>query len=361
MMRRALLATSCLLVAGASEAAFAESKPTPWSGVWEGRLGDNEIVACFVDSAGDTGGGAYYYRRHLEPIALNDGGQAGWTEGDGKSRWRLDLPEGDATQGMWSDVASGKSLLIVLARVAAGPDACQSDRFNAPMEASFTLKTGQDENFNGAGTFRRLDYLGAESIEIDGDQAGVASVNRQLRALLPSSEEAKRDAIDWRRQEMGGINSGTFGGVASTEPDFWSPDFIEVFFHYEASGKGRNGISMKFRLWDLVNGKEVDPWTWIAGAKMKDGSNKMPANLFKVFNVVSAERPQDCEAYEGKDAWFMTLGRDSVSFWEDAWGSGCEFEFDVPYAKLGPYLTPAGKAAIARLLARPGVTKEPGT
>jgi len=175
------------------------------------------------------------------------------------------------------------------------------------------------------------------------------------------SEDEKREAIEWRRREMGGINSGTFGGVASTEPAFWSPDFIEVFFHYEASGRGADGISSHFRTWDLSNGKEVDPWTWITGGKLKDGSHKMPALLLGRFNVDSEERPKDCQEYPGKDNWVLGLGGDSVSFWEDGLGTGCEREFDAPYVQLVPFLTPAGKAAIARLRARPGVTKEPGT
>ena len=51
-------------------------------------------------------------------------------------------------------------------------------------------------------------------------------------------------------------------------------------------------------------------------------------------------------AIAARESFTLTLAKAGLQFEEEAWGEGCERTFFIPYEKLGPFLSPAGKQAI---------------
>lgn len=73
----------------------------------------------------------------------------------------------------------------------------------------------------------------------------------------------------------------------------------------------------------------------------------------KKFLFKNLKLDKECQGgYKDEGDYRVSLKNDGMQFWEEAYGTGCEQDFLVPYAKLGPYLTPQGKAALRDKLDR---------
>lgn len=91
----------------------------PIKGVWEGTIGDHEVVACFDSS---PPGGSYYYQRFLTPIRLRrTAGDTFWHEEGETGRWTLEAPVNDTISGTWRSIKGRTSLGINLRLIGCRP------------------------------------------------------------------------------------------------------------------------------------------------------------------------------------------------------------------------------------------------
>ena len=93
------------------------------SGVWQGKIGPHQIIACFNSNDSGHRSGSYYYLRHLRPIALSkvDETRRSWIESSqdaSQRRWTINLITERTLEGQWqSDLLSKTTLPIHLTRV----------------------------------------------------------------------------------------------------------------------------------------------------------------------------------------------------------------------------------------------------
>ena len=334
------------------------------AGVWQGKLGNTEITACFNLPSKFDNRGNYYYARHKTPIGLlQTRGETPWmevTDGDDKTgSWQLAPAKDGQLAGTWRHPKNGKTLPLQLRliRPPAGEEQpCASSAYNAALEDFPRLITSRAMLFKDRKerTFRSLRLADQVTVELLTPTApAIASVNRQLRALLPKNRADLAEYFEQRRNFLG-MDGRVMEDEVHAEPTFWSARHVTVSFYRWAAGMGRNGISNQFRTWDLQTGKEVDVWQWFGG-KSDTGSHDMsalPAKL-KTMLFKDAAIDQECKGdYQGHGYYHLSLTDTGVRFWEEAYGSGCEQDFKVPYAKVAPFLTAQGKQALGGAFAK---------
>lgn len=356
-MRRLVFALFCLPLLPMSGQAAAQPDNGELTGVWQGKLGNSEITACFNFPSTYDNKGNYYYARHKTSINLSQPeGKKPWVESvDAENRsgsWELSKPQDGKLGGVWHHPSNGKTLPIslILVRPPAGKEEpCSSTAYNLALETFPALTTSRPMYLDKRKdvSFRSLRIADSITVELTGPGKGVPAINKQLREELPKNMHDMADYFERRRNFL-----GTYGiamdDEVHAEPTFWSTRYVTVNFYRWAAGMGRNGISMRFRTWDLQSGKEVDVWRWF-GSKSEEGSYDMSAlplslrqTLFKGVTV-----SDDCKTdYMGRGLYHLSLTDTGVKFWEEAYGSGCEQEFSLSYAKIRPFLTVEGKAAL---------------
>lgn len=338
----ALLPLLCMPCANAADAA------PNLAGVWQGTLGNGGIVACFN---GMLDNGSYYYTRYKTPIQLQkDDKTQRWNEAGSTGSWAL-APSATGIEGTWTDPKTGKSqaLTLTLLKETGTQAACASDAYNTPLEAMPPLQLGKVELFEGK-KFRRLRIANYRSVELLDTSAQIASINRDLRAMLPTGIGDMSDYFEKRRIFLGETGRPEEDDTRSA-PVFWSARWVTVHFYRWAAGFGSDAMSTDYYTWDLRSGAKVDPWAWFAGKNAAGGDvAAMPAALDKYFQK-TAKLNGDCkDGYPGQGYFHLSVGDQGMRFWEEARGSGCEQAFDLPYSKMTPFLTPAGKAALKTLL-----------
>lgn len=356
-MRRLLLL--CLSLPALHLAMAADA---PVQGVWQGTLGKANIVACFNQPSPTQGAdrsGSYYYVRYKTPIMLAMlNGKSDWSESDAKGdttgTWSLHAPQGGKVSGTWTEPKSGKTLPLALTLLEAAGDrehpSCASDAYNLALEDFPGTKVSKPIAFEGK-QYRNLQVGDTITVELIAPGDGVAKINAQLRAVLAKNKKDLADFYATRREYLG-RNGFTTEDEVYAEPTYWSPRWVTIKFYRWPAGYGANGISIKFRTWDVKTGQETDVWNWF-GASASDGDDKaeLPDRLRQaLFKGVTIDAECKGTDYDGRGRFHLSLKEDGVSFWEDANGSGCENDFLLPYSKVGPFLTVKGRAALSDLL-----------
>lgn len=348
-MRRLLLALCCLLPplhALADDAAL--------TGVWRGKLGNAEIVACFNPPAAGIATGSYYYVRHKTPIALNqEQNKLLWLEDKGTGTWSLAQPGQDSLTGIWRNAKGENPQALALSRVPAadGGGACASDAFNLALETFAGPQVGKVKQFEGKKyrDLRIADVVTPELLE-PGDK--ISRVNQALRQILPRKAADLSEYFATRRRFLAENGTPTEDETSAT-PVFWSARWLTINFYRWAAGFGRNGITLDYRSWDLQSGDEVNPWEWFI-AKPADGgnTNPLPPGLRK-FLLKDAALDKECrDGYQGKGYYRLSFEANGMRFWEEAFGNGCEQDFLLTYPQLRPFLTPKGKLALRDVLSQ---------
>jgi hypothetical protein len=348
-MRRLLFSLLCLLSSG-----YAFADETALTGIWRGKLGSAEIVACFNSSDAGDATGSYYYVRHKTPIPLKrEQGKPTWQEAGGTGAWTLPTPENGSLAGSWRNPKGGNPQALTLSRIATDDTgkACASDAFNLAMEVLPAPQIGKVKEFEGKKyrDVRIADVVTLELLE-PGDKIG--KINQALRTILPRKVADLSDYFEKRRRFLGESGMALEDETSAT-PFFWSSHWITINFYRWAAGYGRSGIALDYRTWDLQSGDEINPWEWFIGKPPDKGnSNPLPQRLKKfLFKDVTLDK--ECRTgYQGQGDYHLTFEADGMKFWEEAFGNGCEQEFVLPYAALGPFLTPKGKLALRDVLSR---------
>lgn len=331
-----------LLFLLATNPVFAAS--TPMNGVWRGKLGNMDILACFNGEQS----GNYYYLRHKQPIRLSREEKSNvWVEDGNTGSWKLDPPIARKLQGVWQAPGNGKSLTITLGSQSNEKDdqPCASTEYNQALEDFPKLKIGSIEDFNGR-KYRKLRIADVETIELMSSETVVGKVNRKLRDVLPKSKADLEEYFVKRREFLGNLGYAAEDETFA-QPYYWSDDWITVHYYRWAAGFGARGISLNYRTWNMKTGEEVDLWKWF-GTRSYSYSDMAPLpDRLKKHLIKDADIEAECRhEYYGEGEYHITLESTGIKFWENAFGDGCEKEFIIPYKDLEPFLTPEGRTAI---------------
>lgn len=351
-------------------ASFAKTLDVP-KGIWEGTLGTKPIVACFNT---EFASGSYFYRQYKKPIQLvRPEKDEFWHEADDTGLWSLDPAKGSALTGTWKS-AKGKPVTLPiqlnLADASGGDRACGSDGYAGLLEAPPKIETGKKEEYAPGRSFRTLRFAGQETLELLGPEPTLAAINRELRGDFDTSRKTVKAYFDTRREFLGQVGVPAEDEKTAT-PDHWTSEWLSIRNYSWTAGTGSRGISWFFRTWDLKTGKQVDPWTWFGARTQKQDdpgeksgtgrgmlTPKLRRFLFAYGKIDPSQAEKNCKGnYADGSPYDLTLETKGMSFSQPANGDGCEITVEVPYADLDPVLTPAGKAAVRRILASPPVAR----
>lgn len=312
-------------------------------GVWEGTIGAKAVTACFDAVSRGTSYGSYYYADILKPIGLTTRDEDSfWHEDKETGLWELDAPVNGVIIGNWRNPKTKSSLPIQL-RLIEGKDddkACALDSYNSAIEKPPKIEAGKIIQFSPSRSYRKLRFAGQETIELFGPDSATARINDLLK--LDKSKEAINSYFQQRREFLGRVG---FPAVDEqrVEPKYWDANFITIEFYLWVAGEGRGGIANDYRTWNTVTGESIDLWTWLG---TKSSEPRLPPKL-KKYLFKGIKMPPECQdGYRGQGYFILTLAKSGLNIFEDAWGSGCEQSFFIPYTKLLPFLSPQGKLAI---------------
>jgi hypothetical protein len=373
--RRLVLIRRFLTIPAASAAlaltAPATAASAPWEGVWDGTVGELPVRACF-DRHGDRAHGAYYYLSRLQAIMLASmEGQAktfveGVREEPTSPRWVFaDMSAGELS-GRWTQ--GSRTLPIHLRRTARGTGdegPCSSLIFHRPRLQDVRIVEKPAEKYGVP--YRRLilDHRGhfpevsVETFQLAGNSPEIQRINAKLHE--PLSGEASewfaciRSAVGW------GIDEGDWS--ESLEPKMIGKRWmtVEHLAGGNCGGAHPNADVMP-RTFDLASGREIDLHDWLTDQAVKrerfQGVSEEAKMLRPVFTrfIIGAWKSSDADCDEvirQAEFWHIGMTRTALVFTPELphVAQGCADDFTVPFARLASYLSPAGKAGIASVIA----------
>ncbi|MFC5488618.1 hypothetical protein [Dokdonella soli] len=344
----------------AHELAFGVSEPEARLGVWRGTIGTQPVMACLArPPLGET---QYYYLHHGFSIGLSAVSTDGaiWVEGDAekpKATWKLKPVSGDRLDGEWSDADGQRMLPIRLTRIAVAGDpgsGCESGNtalqiaFNAPRVAAQKLKV--EESSDHFRTVSALDNH-VSMVELPDGMQNANMFNKATRDWL-------RDQItEYYGCMLAAPNGGEF--YEKLELDFHAGPWLVVQESYsiDCGGAHPNGGIAGFETWNLATGERVEPWTWIHGSKVdcNDCGYVAPADLNAII-IANAQRNKDddeCASWVNESNRYLLRPAEQGLIFSTSFAhvmQACDEDILVPYAKLHPFLSKAGKTAVQSLV-----------
>ncbi len=367
----ACLGLGIALMAGAAGAqpAAVSALPPLWKGVWQGTIGALPVHVCFSPAPYETKG-VYYYDRNLRLLRLKPVGTDGeWRERDDTDKdgatWNLTGDDGEL-QGTWSN--SKEDLPVRLTRLSASDEEidgpCSSMAFHRPRMASTTV-TSKSHVKNGerytSWTFKPGPWLKEVEIStftLDRPGPQIAKVNALLRASLPNADGTG----EWLDCVTASVNStGRDGSYLTTvEPVLIGKRWLAVNDDggYYCGGAHPNNIITP-RTFDLEEGSEVDPLDWFgpkAVIRKNLGGEHIAKKLTPEFvNEILGDRQfEDSEcglATEEQEYWNIAIKPGALVFSPQFPHAltACTEDFELPLARLQPWLSEEGKAVFASL------------
>ena len=334
-MRSPILLT-CFLFAATSTA-------TPPQGAWTGTLGKRKIAACFDDSEA-----SYYYVGKGIDITLAESADETWAEvpwynavkpGLSTGTWRLEIPKGKHLHGTWSS-PDGKRVFPIALTLVSKPSAgssCPLPGYMAPRIDEVERTPSKVKAVSGLRlrTFKAL--RGAVvGLELLDDAIALGPVKKAL-------EDRNREMIEGYFECMS-LPADHSDYEASLELALASEHWLTLV---ESIGQdcGYPHPDWGVRTWtiDRASGKPVDIAKWLNTPLVEIGRK-----YFRWTNPDNASE-QDCADAINKFAAFsVSPTAKGLVFYPELphFIAVCAEPYDVPYAKLKPYLTPAGKAAV---------------
>ncbi len=368
--------TPCLLTAFQARIAQLAS---PENGLWTGTIGNQEVVACFFhfDLPQYSNESGYFYVRHAQRIALEPRRESSnvWSEGDSQSPtgiWKFNDRHGDLLLGTWSDVAGKKSVPIRLKRFktlsmgdpGSFSDSCSPEYgiLNAAMYARIQaakVTVGKTQTANGK-PYRTISALdgAVETLEMLDQSGAVAELNERLRNELTVGIREYHGCAAALDEQYGEGGEADYG--ATVKLAHWDEHRISFVRSIGGfCGGAHPFFESTYSTWDLTTGKEVNLLTWLEQDKAKrdiyDSGSFIPRQLDKIIAEAAVkERGED----ETDDC--LSVIRDNHSYQLSLGGQGlifhsrfahvvqaCDFSIEIPYATLAPFMTKAGREAIA--------------
>lgn len=347
-----------------------------WAGVWQGTIGALPVQACLQQSGGGWSFGAYYYRSQNKIIRLTHEPSGAWTEHPGwedktTGAWQISA-NGAQLSGTWQQGA--KQLPIALSRVALTADdaaqPCGSRAFIAPRlrPVGMTRKPAR----NAGIAYTQIDYhvapwfseVSITSFAIAPTMPGDAAINRQL-LFDPNKADSPADYVWCMSQQLGSTGSdGDFS--VGIEPFALTEHFLTAKSYSDQSCGGPHPNSdHSWGIFDRTTGKLLDLARWFS----VKGKSKTPFSAteagFSQLQITPALRravmrrmklEPDCrEGISSNDYWYLGLTSKGMVFAPalPRVAMACGEDVVVPFADLAPFLSPYGKANLARLGLRP--------
>ncbi len=346
-----------------SGAARADEPAWPGVGVWQGTLGKQAVTVCFNDASY----GAYYYQRHLRALHLEqaDAAKPGWSEGGGQGetgRWSFSDIKPQSLTGQWTDPAGNHAAPVALTRIplAAGSDdaPCGSDAFNAPRESAPKITQGAAQVVDGkhyrivTARAENMAETSVATIELLEPGATIAAINGEFRKALPQNAAGLKAFYECNRQSLSGFaQEGEYS--QRVEPTLWTSRFLVVTTsENDSCGGAHPSFGQTSQIWDLQSGKIVDIVPWFTPDALDPAEHTATDKLQRVILAASAPSDADCkDALETSHAYIIRPAKAGMVFVPDLPHvvQACADDIVVPYGKVQPFLSPAGKAAVQAL------------
>lgn len=353
--------------------ALADAPPPAWEGVWRGTVGTLPVMACLNNNGGEFSRGSYYYLSRMQPIALNHEKDGSWSEnGTGGDKvtgnWTLTPRAGGGLAGEWRSGA--RVLPVTLARVDAGnmdDGPCGSEAYLAPRISPVRQVTKPVTK--GGFSYSEITYnvgphfegVTISSFSFPATQPGDRAINAALR-LDPAKPADPGNFTGCMQGALG--SSGTDGDFAfSYAPGTVTRNFLSVVVDEGGDCGGAHPDEGQWQIvFDRQTGRKVDMVSWFTsaavvppakgdiGVELEIGT-ALRRLLLRHYRFEDAEcrEPVASEGY-----WSIGIGRGGLAFRPSLphVAEACEADAVVPFAALTPFLSPAGKQAVARLAVR---------
>ncbi len=347
-------------------AATAEAPAPVWQGVWEGTIGTLPVRACLKGSDSGFQVGAYYYLSRKRPIQLTRGDDGRWTEretGEITGTWSI-APDARGLSGQWQD--GKRRLPIALKPVpwqSEYDNPCESDAFTAPRitQAKMTSQAARLKDFDYTRTTwdvgASFDNVDLVSFAYPASQPGDAAINAALR-IDPARRE---DPLDWRgcvQQALGSLGlDGDYSYVL--EPSLANQAVLVATRQQAGFCGGAHPFAFHdWLIWDRATGEPIDLETWLNDTAVEERSDDGASLVqltptmrqFALAQATSAD--EECRDVVARaDYWTLGLSDKGLLFSPSLphVAQACVDDAEVPFAKLARFLSPAGKAAVAKL------------
>ena len=144
----------------------------------------------------------------------------------------------------------------------------------------------------------------------------------------------------------------------SLAPTLITRRWLGVAHHWDGScGGAHPDASDIFRTFDLTNGQEIDLHDWfnadaVSRVRPEGGGEEIKMLRPALRAIILAgwhADPEDCaDAIRDEDFWTIGLSRRGLVFSPLLAHvvQACEEDFTIPFARLRPFLTPAGAQAL---------------
>ena len=327
-------------------------------GVWLGHIGKNSVVACF-DSATT---GSYYYTSHLYGIELwLDASGRNWNEetdgGESTGTWRDLVVVDSDMSGQWVAPSAGKPVSIRMHKTselapAENDESCRTAAYDEPRLRATTLKSSPVKQVSGHSVITLSARNGELTVvQIQEPGHGIDSLNQTLRRELsqrivesyeciqsdsPGEFIDRKDEIKYFKDGLIAIGE-TFNGTCGGP--------------YPAS-------SLTVFTYDAMTGEDIDTSQWI---RLEKG-NFPPELLRLIAGIEFAPRngnsPEDeagvaeCRAaWLDQDAGFVVWPAVAGLYFSPQFPhviQACGDDVLVPFKRLEPFLSDAGRKALRR-------------
>ncbi|MFM5931366.1 MAG: hypothetical protein ACKOPQ_10690 [Novosphingobium sp.] len=352
--------------------AHAADAPAPkWQGVWKGTIGTLPVQACFRRIGDSFERGAYFYLSSKRLIGL-ESDKGTWVENAAKSggesgRWSIAIAADDTLRGDWK--GGGKTLPVVLRRIGTADDqdeSCASRTFIAPRLTPSKVIADPAKVPGLAYSSLRYEVPASFSeVSLRGftytpSQPGDPKIIAALK-LQPDISGGRGDYGSCMQGAIGMLgNDGDYS--REVDPEWATPAFLSV---YDSEGGFCGGAHPSYgytrELWDRQSGKRVDLAQWFTKAGISPGNGTYissvqeltPALRAVVVRYFKTDESECKGAVDDQEFWGVAVSPTGFVFTPSLPHviMACTDDAHVPFAAISRYLSPVGKAQLARLRA----------
>jgi hypothetical protein len=312
---------------------------------WKGTIGNAPIVMWFEFEGEDSSlAGLYYYQTSLADILLikDDTKPDRWKEVDsrGKLTGHLTLScKGDVLSGVWSSPDGARTLPVKAGVQESG--SYSKERLDAfkPMIA--------ERNSIGSFNYELLaikDFKSVRGLQLIGNGKALSDINNTLLKSFKDNLDQALECLAYGRMRRGWDHGYEY--EASMSMIEWNNSFVVIGVNHSEYCGGIHPLSGSgATTYNLKTGKTEDVSQWLIERHRKDISKE--SALGKIIIEIYLQENPDNECPD-----FIKLSGDGI--WPTEKGiifqtsapyaqSACILDIAVPYKKLSPYFSPAGK------------------
>jgi hypothetical protein len=265
--------------------------------------------------------------------------------------------------GSWNSPDGTRTLPIALTRVhVAGDDvACGAYApgaahiaYDAPRVAGVEIIEGEDF----AHTLTAAEAH-VSSVQVPKDAPHAAAFNAAMRAWVVEQIGSYFECGD-SMLNNGRLNGGDPDFETKREFEWQSGDWVVLNEWYSLYCGGAHPSSgVTYRTWNLADGKPVDLWTWIRKGKARcdngiDCGYEPPPQLSELLHSKAEDAGAECsDAIKDNTYYQLRPVRTGIVFTTEFPHviQACDTDIELSDAEVAPFLSAAGKRALASLRA----------